>query len=369
MRAIVAHPGKHEAGLVDVPEPVAPAAGELLCRSVELGICGTDRDILESRSPRVPDGAEFLVLGHECLARVEAVGAGVEGFAAGDWVTPVVRRPTPAVASIANAPRVDMLCWGEYTERGIVHEHGFSAPWWLDRPEFLFPVPEAIRPIAVLAEPMAVAEKGINEAVLLQRARLGEHTWRDASPRVLVTGMGPIGFAALAACRCRDWDVTVYGRDDPDSSRAELVQRFGGRYVPALKKPWTDLAAPGDPETDGFDLVLECTGCDIVMTWAATGIAARGVMVWLGSSRHGDPVVHDMATMMRNGLLRNQVFVGCVNAAPRDFRAALDDLAQLDRSYPEPIRQLITDRVSQDDAPWHYINRKPGGIKVVVDFE
>jgi threonine dehydrogenase-like Zn-dependent dehydrogenase len=352
-----------------VPEPVAPATGELLCRSVELGICGTDREILASRTPRVPDGAEFLVLGHECLARVEAVGEGIDDFAAGDWVVPVVRRPKPIVASIANPPRVDMLAWGDYTERGIVHEHGFSAAWWLDRPEFLFPVAEAIRPIAVLAEPIAVAEKGINEAIALQRARLGEHTWRDASPRVLVTGMGPIGFAALVACRCRDWDVTIYGRDDPDSSRAELARSFGGRYLSALKTPWAELAAPGVPETDGFDLVLECTGSDVVMTWAATGIAARGVMVWLGSSRRSEPVVHDMATMMRNGLLRNQVFVGCVNAAPRDFRAALDDLAQLDGSHPESIRRMITDRVSRHDAPWHYVNRKPDGIKVVVDFE
>jgi hypothetical protein len=30
---------------------------------------------------------------------------------------------------------------------------------------------------------------------------------------------------------------------------------------------------------------------------------------------------------------------------------------------------MITDRVSRHDAPWHYVNRKPDGIKVVVDFE
>lgn len=369
MRAIAAHTGQHEAGLIDVPEPVPPAEGQLLCRTVELGICGTDRDILESREPRVPAGDEFLVLGHECLARVESVGNGVEDYAPGDWVIPVVRRPKPLVASLTNPPRVDMLSWGDYTERGIVHEHGFSAPWWLDRPEFLFPVAEAIRPIAVLAEPLAVAEKGITEAVTLQRARLGQHVWRDDSPRVLVTGMGPIGFATLAACRCRNWDVTLYGRDDPDSSRADLVRAFGGRYLPALKTPWAELAAPGNPENDGFDLVLECTGNDIVMTWAATGIAARGVMVWLGSTRRAELVTHDMVTMMRNGLLRNQLFVGSVNAAPRDFRAALDDLAQLDGSHPDAIRRMITDRVGCDDAPWHYINRRRDGVKVVIDFD
>ncbi|MEZ6068982.1 MAG: hypothetical protein R3C10_01670 [Pirellulales bacterium] len=274
----------------------------------------------------------------------------------------------PTLADASQRPRVDMLSWGDYTERGIVSEHGFSAPWWLDRPEFLFPVAEAVRATAVLTEPIAVAEKGIHEAVTLQQARLGEHVWRDTPPRVLVTGMGPIAFAAVVACRARDWRVTVYGRDEPDTSRAELVGALGGDYVPALQSPWANVAVVGDPETAGFDLVLECTGNDRVMTWAATGIAARGVMVWLGSSRRSEAVPHDVATMMRNGLLRNQLFIGCVNAAPRDFRAALDDLARLEHTCPEAIRQLVTDRVGHDEAPWHYANRRPQGIKVVVEF-
>ena len=65
-------------------------------------------------------------------------------------------------------------------------------------------MPAGIEDLAVFAEPLAVAEKGINEAHTLQRARLGETCWTGNGPRVLVTGMGPIGFAAVIACVARN---------------------------------------------------------------------------------------------------------------------------------------------------------------------
>ena len=61
--------------------------------------------------------------------------------------------------------RVDLLPFGPFTERGIVCEHGFSQPLWLDRPEYLFRVPAEIADLAVLAEPLAVSEKAVNEAL------------------------------------------------------------------------------------------------------------------------------------------------------------------------------------------------------------
>ena len=67
--------------------------------------------------------------------------------------------------------------------------------------------------VAVLAEPLAVSEKGMNEAHLLTRSRLGEDAWSEsAPPRVLVTGMGPIGFTAVLAAIARGWPATMIGR-------------------------------------------------------------------------------------------------------------------------------------------------------------
>src|SRR5206468_10637715 len=136
------------------------------------------------------------------------VGSGVSSFRAGDLVVPVVRR-----GLAGQTRRVDLLPFGAFVERGIVREHGFSQPRWLDRPEHLFRVPADIVDLAVLTEPLTCAEKGCNEATILTRARLGDDAGTPAPPRVLVTGMGPIGFAGVLAALARGWPVPMPGRD------------------------------------------------------------------------------------------------------------------------------------------------------------
>ena len=71
MCAIAARSGTSEPVFVDDPEPRAPGEGEVLCRTLQLGVCGTDREILESAAPWAPKDLDYLILGHECLARVE----------------------------------------------------------------------------------------------------------------------------------------------------------------------------------------------------------------------------------------------------------------------------------------------------------
>jgi threonine dehydrogenase-like Zn-dependent dehydrogenase len=324
-----------------------------------LGICGTDREILASQEPWVPEGEPFLILGHECLAVVEEAGSQAGGFKPGDFVVPVVRR-----AHRPSSVRVDMLSFGQFSERGIVQEHGFSSPWWLDRPQFLFPVEPTLARWAVFAEPLAVAEKAINESLAVQRGRLGESAWADVPPRVLITGLGPIAFAGVLAARARGWATTVWGRDACGTFRASLAQALGAEYRPASHE-----VLPADIDQDGFDLMLECTGSDEVMLEAARFAAPRGVIAWLGSSRTPEPALHNVARLMRDGLLRNQVHLGCVNAAPRDFEHALEHLRWWRDRDPASLASIITCRIGPAEALWHYEHREPQGIKVVVEFE
>lgn len=359
MLAVACRTGSTQPHLVEVAPPRPPQAGAILCRTLELGICGTDREILHSANPWTPSGDDYLVLGHECLARVEQVGSGVSEFRAGDLVVPAVRRAKPG-----QPRRLDYLPLGAFTERGIWSEHGFSQPLWLDRPEHLYRVPPGIEHLAVYAEPLAVAEKGANEALTLQQARLGSGIWQGEPPRVLVTGMGPIGFAAVIAGVARGWPVVLYGRDEESSFRAELARSFGAAYVPAEQMTWE----PDDVERDGFDLVLECTGSDEIMLSAAQSLRSCGVMVWLGSTRLPGPRPLNVEKLMRDGLIRNQLHVGSVNAAPRDFHDALAHLAQLSQSHDRALRSLITARVSLEESLWHYEYRQPQGIKTVIEY-
>ncbi len=79
-QAVIRRP--HDLEVVEAPPP-RPGAAELLVRPVAVGICGSDLHALEGQHPfiRLP-----VVPGHEVAGIVEAGGAGVEGFAAGDRV-------------------------------------------------------------------------------------------------------------------------------------------------------------------------------------------------------------------------------------------------------------------------------------------
>lgn len=68
--------------LADLPMPV-PGAGELLVRVSACGVCHTELDEIEGRTPpaRYP-----MVLGHQVVGRVERTGAGVRSFAVGERV-------------------------------------------------------------------------------------------------------------------------------------------------------------------------------------------------------------------------------------------------------------------------------------------
>lgn len=355
--SIIAQPGSAEPAFRSWTHPGLPPPGQVLCRTIELGVCGTDREILQSKQPALPPGEQMLALGHECLAEIEAVGAGVDTFRCGDLVVPAVRRPIGIQRF-----RVDMLALGEFVERGIFHEHGFSLPYWHDAPEHLFRVNRATASVAVLAEPMAVAEKAIHEALVIQRARFDADHWVDPVPRVLVTGMGPIGFAAILASLARDWIVTLAGRDSPDSFRSCLAQEFGASYRTLAAEGFAD-------ESDGhYDLILECTGSDQVMLSAARLLAPRGAMVWLGSTRRPESAPHNVERLMRDGIIHNHVHIGTVNSAPRDFECALVHLDYWQNRNRAALQKVITRRVQPKDALWHYSHRESQGIKTVIEY-
>jgi len=94
MRAITVLPRTpHSARLEDVAEP-AESDGSVLVRSLALGVCGTDREILNGSYGFAPPGQQRLILGHESLGAVEAAPNGC-GLAPGDLVVGIVRRPDP----------------------------------------------------------------------------------------------------------------------------------------------------------------------------------------------------------------------------------------------------------------------------------
>src|SRR4051794_31860519 len=98
MQALLTVPGRPDSTRVgDVPAP-RPDGDAILVRPLEVGVCGTDREISEGRFGVAPDGAEALVLGHELVGVVARDG---HGFARGDLVAATVRRSCGRCAACA----------------------------------------------------------------------------------------------------------------------------------------------------------------------------------------------------------------------------------------------------------------------------
>ena len=359
MKAVAAFLGKKKPELIDVESLGVPNGLQVKCRTVELGICGTDRDIIGSGNPWVPTGSEFLVLGHECLAQVEQVGEQVRDFKSGDWVVPLVRR-----ADTPGENRPDYLPPGQYKERGIFGAHGFACGYFLDDEQYLLKVPHSILDLAVLTEPVSITEKAVREAACLAMAR--ERT-EDYRPRVLVTGQGPIAVAGVLSARSRGWECVVVGRDDPTTPRAELMTSLGATY-----QKWNDWKLDHhdynpDAEERGFDLILECTGSDQAMLQIAPWLRALGVMVWVGAPWEPAPRSLVLGALMRDAILRNQIFLGTVNSAEQDFRSAFRALSWL-KERGISISRVITERVTLEESLPFYSERPPQSIKTVVTF-
>ena len=154
MRAITLTPGvKDSARLEEVPEPAA-ADGALLVRTLALGVCGTDREIVAAEYGEAPPGESRLILGHESLGIVEQAGNGA--FQAGDPVVGIVRRPDPVPCPACAVGEWDMCRNGRYTERGIKARHGYGCERFRLEPEFAVKVDPSLGILAVLIEPARV---------------------------------------------------------------------------------------------------------------------------------------------------------------------------------------------------------------------
>jgi glucose 1-dehydrogenase len=130
MRALTVIPLKAgSAEVIDVPDP-EPGDGELLVEGIALGVCGTDREIIDGDYGWAPPGSERLILGHESLGRVVQAPDG-SGFAAGDLVVGVVRRPDPVPCPACAHGQFDFCRNGRYTERGIKEIHGYGSQQWI----------------------------------------------------------------------------------------------------------------------------------------------------------------------------------------------------------------------------------------------
>src|SRR5262249_32220735 len=170
MKAVAVAPKTQTLDLIQLPAPRVERPNEVLVRILEVGVCGTDREICAFDYGTPPAGSDHLVIGHEALGQVEAVGPAVTRVRPGDLVVPTVRQPCGRPECRAcREDRQDFCYTGLFSERGIKERNGFMTELVVDDERYLNVVPPALREIGVLTEPLTIAEKALRQVDEVQR--------------------------------------------------------------------------------------------------------------------------------------------------------------------------------------------------------
>lgn len=339
MKAVAVHPGQpHSVHLAELPRPAVdeiPEGRGVLVRTLKVGVDATDREINDALYGNAPPGYDFLVLGHECFGIVEEVGPAVTHVQPGDYVTCTVRRPGGSIYD--RIGRSDITSEEVYFERGINLLHGFLTEYFVDDAEFIVRMPQGLKHLHVLAEPMSCAAKAVEQAFEAQK-RL--QVWE---PRIaFVTGAGQIGLLATLILRLRGLQVYTMARSaKEDNLKAEIVEAYGATYISTAETTLDEIAASvGKP-----DLIVEATGSSAVAFEAMQVLGHNGAIVWtsITGGQRTVEVPSDLVNL--HWVLGNKLLLGSVNANFRHFESGIADLALGEVTWPGVTEKILTSPV------------------------
>ncbi len=367
MEAIAVTPQKRKVEIIHQAEPKILSGTDVKLRMLEAGVCGTDKEICAFQYGTPPSGSEQLVIGHESLGEVVEIGPKVTRVKIGDLVVPMVRRPCPHDYCVAcRADRQDFCFTGDFQERGIKDRHGFMAQFIVDDEKYMNPVPREMRDVAVLVEPLTIAEKGLTQVWQVQH-RL---PWScPATPgkaaahchRAVVLGAGPVGLLGAMALVNYDFDTYVYSREAAPNPKSHLLESIGAHYISSEK-----ITPEMLPQHIGnIDLVYEATGASNLSFEMMKYLGINGIFVFTGVPGRKGPIEVDTDLMMRNLVLKNQVVFGTVNAGRESFENSIRDLGAFSQRWPKAVKSLITGRFPMDSYQDLLLGRS-GGIKNVI---
>ncbi|MCU1412346.1 MAG: Alcohol dehydrogenase GroES domain protein [Rhodoglobus sp.] len=312
--------------LEDVEEPRV-SAGEVKIRVRNCSTCGTDVKIFRSGHPNMTPPQ---VMGHEIAGEIVDVGAGVDGWAAGDRVQVIAAIPDGTCEyCLAGTPAI---CENQLS-MGYQFPGGFAeymiVPNEVLRVDGLNRIPDGLGfAEASLAEPLACVLNG------QELARVGE------GDTVVVVGSGPIGCLHVRLARSRG------------AGRIILIDLNGERLAEAAALVAPDLTIVSS-ETDPVEAVLAATngrGADVVITAAASGtaqeqglrmLARRGRLSLFGGLAKDHPTITVDANLVH---YRELTIVGVNGSSPAHNKQALELIA----SGAVPVSDLITHRLPLD---------------------
>ncbi|KIF77724.1 L-threonine 3-dehydrogenase [Streptomyces sp. 150FB] len=263
MKALVKQKAEPGLWLMDVPEP-RTGPGDVLIKVLRTGICGTDLHIRSWDGWAQRSVATPLVLGHEFVGEVAAVGADVQDIAVGDLVSGEGHIVCGKCRNCLAGRR--HLCRGT-VGLGVGRDGAFAEYVSLPATNVWVHRVEVDLDVAAIFDPFGNA---VHTA--LSFPLVGED--------VLITGAGPIGIMAAAVAKHAGARSVVITDISPD--RLELARKVGATL--ALDVSRTDIAEAQRELglKEGFDIGLEMSGRPEAMRDMVANMTHGGRIAMLG---------------------------------------------------------------------------------------
>jgi propanol-preferring alcohol dehydrogenase len=262
-------PSHTEAALLTAPRgtvnvssvPVAePGTGEVLLRMEACGLCHSDLFVASlERLPLVP-----LTLGHEGIGRVEAVGAGVAGWVAGDRAGITFLASTCGACELCLTGR-ERFC-GRQLNFGYT-VHGALAGYAVVPAPLLVRVPDALP--AAGAAPLCCAGWTAYGALREAGLRPGQS--------VALFGMGGLGHLAVQYARHLGLRVAAV---DVSESKLEMARSLGADLALAAENAGRAL----QKQWGGADAAIVLTGSPAAIQQAFRSLKRTGTLIASGLS-------------------------------------------------------------------------------------
>lgn len=335
MKAVAVTPGTPNS--VHLQSVAAPSIDQIKdgkgvkVKTLKVGVDATDREINEAQYGNAPDGDHFLVIGHEVFGIVTEVGPQVTGVKPGDYVTATVRRPGGSIYDLIGT--YDMTSEETYYERGINLRHGFLTESFVDHEDYIVRVPQGLKHLHVLMEPMSCAAKAVHQAFEAQRRM---RVWRPKLAYVL--GAGQIGLLTTLVLRLRGLQVYTLARGKAPHLKSEIASGYEAKYISTAETSMAELVK----QTGRPDLIVDATGHSQLSFDAMQALGHNGVLVWT-SITGGDRNIEVPSDKVNlQWVLGNKLLLGSVNANREHFELGIRDLALGEMMFPGVTEKILT---------------------------
>lgn len=320
----------------DIPVPEIASPTDVLINVKAVSICGTDVRALTS--PPAYEFAKGIVVGHECVGVVAAIGKEVTGVAVGDHV---VVHPNNGCGKCIYCRTGKINLCENFKHIGDT-VNGVMAEYAVVPEKLVYKISADIPPhIACLAEPLACVLNG-TETI---RTHPGE--------TVVVHGAGPIGLLFIMLYKAAGAAVIV---SDPAARRGKLAMEMGADYSVDPTKENLEARVKAIAPI-GADIVTDAVG---TLLGQSVPLVKKGGNIVLSGLNTAAEVTLKPAQIVMNELHIHGCYIakGTFPMAVRILERGL-----------LPMEKLATHRLPIHDVKKGLELMKSGeGAKVIIEF-